>query len=124
MKIQADIEFTITDRSPQHVRAEMPVRSGILNPYGVVNAGAMLWFADVCATVLAYGKDEFVPGAPGFPLGISLNAAFVGNQKDGVFKATSSFVKRGRQLSIVRTIITGAEDRLIADVTTSHLVAK
>ncbi len=68
--------------------------------------------------------DEFAPGAPGFPLGISLNAVFVGNQKDGVFKATSKFVKRGRQLTIVRTVITGAEDRLIADVTTSHIADK
>jgi len=123
MKLHGEIEFTITDRTPEHVLAEMPIRPSILNPYGVVNAGAMLWFADVCATVLAYGKEEFVPGAPGFPLGISLNAIFVGNQKDGVFKTKSTFIKRGRQLSIVRTTITGANDRLIADVTTSHFAA-
>ena len=123
-QLHGEIEFTITDVSPEHVLAEMPVRPGVLNPYGVVNAGAMLWFADVCASTLAYGKDNFAPGAPGFPLGVSLNAVFVGNQRDGVFKSTSSFVKRGRQLSVVRTVITGAEDRLIADITTSHIAAK
>ncbi len=54
-RLQGEIEFTITDLSPERVLAEMPIRSGLLNPYGVVNAGAMLWFADVCASTLAYG---------------------------------------------------------------------
>jgi|SRR5690242_18690524 len=124
MKIHGEIEFTIIEQSAEHVVAEMPLRAGILNPFGIVHAGAMLWLADVCATVLAYEKTEFVPDAPGFPLGVSLNANFVGNQKEGVFKATSKFVKRGRQLSIVRTTITGAKGRLIADITTGHIPAK
>lgn len=38
--------------------------------------------------------------------------------------AISVFVKRGRQLSVVRTTITGAEGRLVAEVTTSHMPAK
>jgi uncharacterized protein (TIGR00369 family) len=124
MKVHGEIEFTITERSTDRVVAEMPVQSGVINPFGVVHAGATLWFADVCATVLAYGKDEFVPGTAGFPLGVSLNAAFVGNQKDGVLTATSNFVKRGRQLSIVRTTVTGTDGRLVADITTSHIAAK
>jgi 1,4-dihydroxy-2-naphthoyl-CoA hydrolase len=78
----------------------------------------------VCATVLAYGKAQFAPGGAGFPLGISLNANFTGNQRDGVFKATAVFLKRGRQLSVVRTTITGESGRLIADVTTSHIPAQ
>jgi acyl-coenzyme A thioesterase PaaI-like protein len=60
-------------------------------------------------------------GASGFPLGVALCANFVGNQKDGVLTATSVFVKRGRQLSVVRTTVTGAGGRFIADVTTSHI---
>jgi uncharacterized protein (TIGR00369 family) len=124
MKVHGAIEFEIIEQTPERVVADMPVKAGILNPFGVAHAGAMLWFADVCATVLAFGKADANPGASGFPLGISLNANFVGNQKDGVFKATSVFVKRGRSLSVVRTTITGAEGRLIADVTTSHVPAK
>jgi 1,4-dihydroxy-2-naphthoyl-CoA hydrolase len=102
----------------------MPVQPGILNPFGVVHAGAMLWFADVCATVLAFGGTDFVAGAAGFPLAINLNAALLGNQKDGVLKATAGFVKRGRQLSVVRTTVTGEGGRIIADVTTSHIGSK
>jgi 1,4-dihydroxy-2-naphthoyl-CoA hydrolase len=123
MRVTGTIEFAIVERTDERVVGEMPVQSGILNPFGIAHAGAMLWFADVCATVLVQGKAQVVAGAAGFPLGISLNANIVGNQKDGVFKATSTFVKRGRQLSIVRTLVTGAGDRLIADVTTSHMAA-
>jgi 1,4-dihydroxy-2-naphthoyl-CoA hydrolase len=124
MKVTGTIEFTITEQSPERVVGTMPVQPGILNPFGVVHAGAMVWFADVCATLLAFGKSELTPGASGFPLGVSLNAAFLGNQKDGVFTATSVFVKKGRTLSVIRTTVTGDGDRIIADVTTSHIPAK
>jgi 1,4-dihydroxy-2-naphthoyl-CoA hydrolase len=124
MIVTGRIEFKITKQTQDEVIGEMPVQSGILNPFGVAHAGAMLWFADVCATILANGGSEIVEGAAGFPLAINLNAAFLGNQKDGAFIATSQFVKRGRQLSVVRTAITGAGGRLIADVTTSHIASK
>ena len=124
MNVTGQIEFSITKVSSEEVVGEMPVQSGILNPFGVAHAGAMLWFADVCATILAFGSTEFVAGATGFPLAINLSAALLGNQKDGVFTATSRFVKRGRQLIIVRTAVTGAAGRLIADVTTSHIAAQ
>jgi len=123
MKFKGDIEFTITEQSAEQVTGEMPIQAGLLNPYGIVNAGAIVWFADVCASILVFGDKTVEPGAAGFPLGISINAAFVGNQKEGVFRATSRFVKRGRQLSVVRTLVTGANDRLIADISTSHMAS-
>ena len=123
MKVTGAIEFTIVEQTAEHVLGEMPVQQGILNPHGIAHAGAMLWFADVCATVLA-SSGATPAGGTGFPLAINLNAALLGNQKDGVFRAKSSFVKRGKQLTVVRTTLTGANDRLIADVTTSHVPAK
>jgi 1,4-dihydroxy-2-naphthoyl-CoA hydrolase len=124
MKVTGNIEFSIVEQSAERVVGEMPVQAGILNPFGIAHAGAMLWFADVCATVLSFGGSTMTPGESGFPLAISLNAALLGNQKSGTFTATSVFVKRGRQLSVVRTTVTGEGDRLIADVTTSHVPAK
>jgi 1,4-dihydroxy-2-naphthoyl-CoA hydrolase len=122
-KVTGNIEFTIVEQTAEHVVGEMPVQPGILNPHGIAHAGAMMWFADVCATVLAAGGTD-VGGGSGFPLAINLNAALLGNQKDGVLRATARFVKRGKQLSVVRTTLTGANDRLLADVTTSHIPAK
>lgn len=123
MKVEGRIAFEIVEQTPVRVVGRMPVQAGILNPFGTVHAGATLWFADVCATVLAFGGPEMQPGQAGFPLAISLNAHLLGNQKDGEFTAVAEFVKRGRRLSVVRTTVTGADGRLIAEVSTSHVPA-
>jgi len=124
MKVQGEIEFTITERSEDRVVSKMPVGAGIKNPFGVVHAGALLWLADVTATVLVMGPGDATQGMKGFPLAISLNANFLGNQSEGSFKAVASFVKRGRTVSVVRTAVYGAGDKLMADVTTSHVFSK
>ena len=121
---RGSIEFTVIERGSDRVVSEMPITPGIRNPFGVVHAGAMLWFADVTATMLVMGDAQPSEGMKGFPLAISLNANFVGNQSDGTLKAVASFVKKGRTVSVVRTQVYGAADRLIADVTTSHVLAK
>lgn len=124
MDVSGRIEFRITEQGPDRVVGTMPVQPGILNPFGTAHAGAILWFADVCATVLAFGGTGMTPAGSGFPLAINLSAALTGNQKDGSFTATSQYVRKGRSLSVVRTTVTGDDGRLIADVTTSHVPAK
>jgi 1,4-dihydroxy-2-naphthoyl-CoA hydrolase len=124
LTVHGSIEFAITERSADRVVAEMPIQAGIRNPFGGVHAGAMLWFADVTATVLVMGEREMSEGMKGFPLAITLNANFVGNQTDGSLTAIASFVKRGRTVSVVRTTVSGAGDKLIADVTTSHVLSR
>ncbi|HEU4387757.1 MAG TPA: PaaI family thioesterase [Blastocatellia bacterium] len=124
MRVEGRIEFTIIDQRPDQVTSEMPVQPGILNPLGVVHAGAILWFADVTATVLAMGSAEFHEGMSGFPLAISLNANFAANQKVGTFRAIASFVKKGKTVSIVRTVVYGENERLIAEVSTNHIASR
>ena len=124
MKMQGSIEFTVTERTKDRVVSEMPVTAGVKNPFGVVQAGAMLWLADVTATILVMDSDQPTEGMKGFPLAISLNANFLGNQKEGSFKAVSTYVKRGRTVSVVRTAVLGAGDKIVADVTTSHVLSK
>ncbi len=92
MVVHGTIDFTIVERSSDSVLGQMPVKPGMLNPHGVVHAGALRWFADVCATSLALGGDDARPGGSGFPLAIDLHAAFVGNQADGVLEARAAFV--------------------------------
>jgi uncharacterized protein (TIGR00369 family) len=124
MRVDGRIEFTILEQSPDQVISEMPIQPGILNPYGVVHAGAILWLADVTATVLALGSVQASNGMKGFPLAITLNANFASNQREGKFKAVASFVKKGKTVSIVRTTVTGEHDKLIAEVSTNHISAK
>jgi 1,4-dihydroxy-2-naphthoyl-CoA hydrolase len=121
MHYSGSIDFTIVAHSPDEVVAEMPVTTGILNPYGTVHAGATLWFADVTATTLVLEGRDASKGMKGFPLAINLSANLAGNQSEGLFRATARYVKRGKTVSIVRTTVTGNEGRLIADVTTSHV---
>jgi uncharacterized protein (TIGR00369 family) len=81
--------------------------------------------ADVTATILALGSLSLpTEGMAGFPLAITLNANFISNQKEGTFRAVASFVKKGKKVNVVRTIVYGKKDRLIADVTTNHVPAK
>jgi 1,4-dihydroxy-2-naphthoyl-CoA hydrolase len=124
MKIEGSIEFSIIERADNRVVSEMPIRAGIKNPFGVVHVGAILWLADVTATVLVMGSAQASEGMKGFPLAITLNANFIGNQTDGMFTAVSSFVKHGHTVSIVRTLVYGADEKLIADVTTNHVLSK
>lgn len=124
MKVDGHIKFQVMEQTPERVTSEMPIQPGIKNPYGGVHAGAMLWFADVTATVLAMGSSDFKEGMPGFPLAITLNANFTGNQKEGALKAVASFVKKGKTVSVVRTKVFGDNDKLIAEVTTTHVPAK
>jgi len=124
MKLEGSIEFSVSERSKDRVVSEMPVTAGVRNPFGVVHAGAMLWLADVTATILVMGPEQASEGMKGFPLAISLNANFLGNQKEGSFKAVSTYVKRGRTVSVVRTAVFDAADKILADVTTSHVLSK
>jgi uncharacterized protein (TIGR00369 family) len=124
MKVEGSIEFSVLEQTADRVVSEMPIHPGIKNPFGVVHAGAILWFADVSATVLVMGSTQASEGIKGFPLAISLNANFIGNQTEGTFKAVASFVKRGRTVSVVRTLVYGAGEKLIADITTNHVLSK
>jgi uncharacterized protein (TIGR00369 family) len=123
MNVRGNIEFSVVARRNDQVISEMPIHDGIKNPFGVVHAGAMLWFADVTATLLVIGDSTPQEGMKGFPLAISLNAHFLSNQREGQFRAVSSFVRKGRTVSVVRTVVYGKADRIIADVTTSHVLS-
>ena len=122
-KRTGDLEFTIEERRDDCVVSRMPVGKGALNPFGTVQAGAMLWFADVTATVLAIGTSELGEKGQGFPLAINLNANLLSNQRGGEIFAEARFVRKGKRVTVVRTRVTGDGGRLLAEVTTTHVPA-
>ena len=117
------IDFSVEERNEEYVISRMPVSEGILNPFGVVHAGAMVWLADVTATILAIGNREMGPEGKGFPLAIDLHVSLLSNQRDGEIKAEARFVRKGERLMVVRTRLTGKENRLLAEVTSTHIPA-
>jgi acyl-coenzyme A thioesterase PaaI-like protein len=70
MIFTGSIEFSVIERSDDRVVSEMPIIDGIKNPNGIVQAGAILWFADVTASLLVMGSFQPSEGMKGFPLAI------------------------------------------------------
>ena len=122
-KKTGEIEFFIKERNSDYVISIMPIKEGILNPFGTVHAGAMLWLADVTATALALEKVDLGPDGKGFPLAINLNTNLLGNQREGEIKAEARFVRSSKRVTVIRTRVTGAQGRLLAEVTTTHVPA-
>jgi len=118
------VDFTIESREIDRVVAKMPVAEGARNAFGTMHAGALIWFADVAATICAVGDLETIDeNGQGFPLAIDLHTVLTGNERDGILTATATTVKRGRKLIVVRTEVTGQAGRLLMDMTTTHLRA-
>ena len=118
------IEFFIEQRNAQYVISRMPVASGILNPFGTVQAGAMIWLADVTASVLAVEGQAIADDGKGFPLAIDIYTSLVGNQRGGEVRAEARYVRRGTNILVIRTRITGNGGKLLAEVTTTHTRAR
>lgn len=118
------IEFFIEERSPECVVSRMPVTAGILNPLGRVQAGAMIWQADVTASVLAIEAEPLGEGGKGFPLAIDVHTSLVGNQQEGEIRAEARIVHRGSSIVLIRTRLTGTAGKLLAEVTTTHTKAR
>ena len=72
---------------------------------------------------LAIGNAQIGANGTGFQLAIDLHAALVGNERDGELIAEARFVRRGKRVTVVRTRVTGAEGRLLLDMTTTHVPA-
>ena len=117
-----NIDFVIEERHEHSVISRMPVRPGILNPFGTIQAGALVWLADVTASVLVLENHPPTKDGKGFPLAIDLHTALVGNQGDGEVTAEARFVRKGRKVVVVRTRIKGKKG-LLAEVTTTHVAA-
>lgn len=121
---RGDIAFTITERSADKVVGRMAVTEGMLNPFGTVHAGAMIWFADVVATQCAVGDFETLDeSGRGFPLAVDLHTVLLANQSDGELEATARPLRRGRRLSVIRTEVRGRDGRVLIEMTTTHLSA-
>ena len=121
--LSGQIQFDIIGVSDTEAEGEMQVQPGILNPFGTIHAGALIWFADVVATNLVLGDEQIREGMDSFPVAVTLNGQLLANRRDGVLTATARWVKRGRRLSTVRTEVRDQEDRLLLDLTSTHISA-
>lgn len=118
-----NLAFSIERREDDCVVSRMPITDGIRNPFGTVQAGAMIWLADVTASVLAIGRQQIGPDGQGFPLAVDLHTTLVANQRDGEISAEARYVRKGRRVIVIRTTVLGDGGRLLAEVTSTHVPA-
>ena len=117
-----EIEFYIEERGPERVVSRMPIKKGALNPLGLVQAGAMVWLADVTATVLILERTgDLDAEGRGFPLAVNLQTLLLGNQREGELTAEARVVRHGRRLTVIRTTVTGDQGRLLMELTSTHV---
>jgi len=122
-KHTGEIEFSIEERSENQITSRMPVSKGMLNPFGTIHAGALIWMADVTATVLALQNAKVDSDGRGFPLAINIFTNLIGNQREGEVTAEAKFVRKGKRVNVIRTTILGNNQALLAEVTTTHVPA-
>ncbi len=117
------IAFTIEHRAEDCVTSRMRIDDGVRNPFGTLQAGAIVWLADVTATILAIGRKEIGPNGEGFPLAVNVQTALIANQREGEITAESRYLKNGRRVVVIRTTVAGEGGRLLAEVTSTHVPA-
>ena len=114
----------VLDATTERAVVEMPFREALQQLTGVFHAGAILSLADTAAT---YGSMRVVApdgtvSAGRFPLAVQVSANLVRNVGEGTIVAESRPVHRGRTMIVMETKVRDAADRLLATVTSTHLV--
>jgi 1,4-dihydroxy-2-naphthoyl-CoA hydrolase len=123
-RVEGAIEFETMLEDDDKATGTMEIVPGILNPFGTVHAGALIWFADVVATTLALGGEQAALDMESFPVAVTLSAQLLGNRKAGKLVATATWVRRGRRISTIRTLVGDEDGKALLDFTSTHVSAR
>ena len=113
----------MVDETAEKAVARLEIRADHKTPTGVVHSGTILSLADDCATRVANRANDEGPNPGAFMVLVDLHSTMLGNQSDGVLTAVSKIVRCGRRITVVRTVVTGVEDKVLAEITTTHIPA-
>lgn len=91
------------------------------NPTGNINGGLILSLADNLATGAANRAYFQKTGERAFLVGVDVHAVMLANQQGGTITGTARPVRVGRRITVIRTEVRGDDDRLLAEVTTTHV---
>lgn len=91
------------------------------NPTGNVNGGVIISLADNLSTGVANRAYFEKTGHRAFMVAVDLHAVMLANQQGGTITATSRAVRVGRRITVIRTEVRGEDERLLAEVTTTHV---
>ena len=91
------------------------------NPTGNINGGVFLTMADNVATGTASRAYFEKTGERKFMVGVDLHAVMLANQQGGEVRVVSVPVRVGRRITVIRSQVFGDGDKLLAEVTTTHV---
>ena len=101
--------------------ARVTIQPHHCNPTGNINGGVFLTLADNLATGAASRAYLEKTGERKFMVGVDLHAVMLANQQGGAIRAVAAPVRVGRRITVIRTQVWGDNDRLLAEVTTTHV---
>ena len=111
------------DETAAKAVARLYIRENHKTPTGLVHSGTILSLADDCATRVANRANDECPNPGAFMVLVDLHSTMLGNQSDGVLTAVAKIVRCGRRITVVRTVVAGAEEKVLAEITTTHIPA-
>ncbi len=92
-----------------------------LNPTGNINGGVFLTMADNASTGAANRAYFEKTGERKFMVGVDLHAVMLANQQGGTIRVVSRPVRVGRRITVIRSEILGDGDKVLCEVTTTHV---
>jgi uncharacterized protein (TIGR00369 family) len=109
------------DKSSGVESATVEVESHHLNPTGNINGGLFLSMADNASTGAANRAYFEKTGERKFLVGVDLHAIMLANQQGGTIRVVSTPVRVGRRITVIRSQILGDSDKVLCEVTTTHV---
>ena len=112
------------EANAERVVMEMPHGPNVIQGTGVFAAGALIQLADVAATMVCFraidptGTRDDLP----FPLSVQISSNLLRNTDKGKATTTSRIVHKGRTMMVVGSEIHDDEGRLLATVTSTHVM--
>jgi uncharacterized protein (TIGR00369 family) len=113
------------EATPQRAVSELDFKPELQQLTGLFHAGAILALADstatlACMRVVDPEGDDLPAGK--FPLAVQISANLLRNTGEGTIRATATPVHRGRTMIVVNTVVEDGGGRMLAQVTSTHLV--
>lgn len=116
------IGMTAIDGSEQTPgQAQIVIEPHHCNPTGNINGGVIISLADNLSTGAANRAYFEKTGEQKFMVGVDVHAVMLANQKGGTIRGFASPVRIGRRITVIRTRILGDDDRLLAEITSTHV---
>ncbi len=103
------------------VSAKIDIQPHHCNPTGNINGGVIISLADNLSTGAANRAYTEKTGKRAFLVGVDLHAVMLANQQGGTIRGVAEPVRVGRRITVIRTRVLGTDDRLLAEVTTTHV---